>query len=152
MTQLDPRDARIAELEAQLAAKDARIAQLEALLAQALGRIAELERQLGLSSQNSSRPPSSDGPGVHRRPKSPTGRKPGGQKGHKGHSRALVSPERVHERKELKPTECRKCHSALEGEDSRPRRHQVVEVPPLAAHLTEYRLHRRKCAQCGVRT
>ncbi|SEN38499.1 transposase, partial [Stigmatella aurantiaca] len=89
---------------------------------------------------------------MHRRPKSPTGRKPGGQKGHKGHSRALVSPERVHERKELKPTECRKCHSALEGEDSRPRRHQVVEVPPLAAHITEYRLHRLKCAQCGVRT
>jgi transposase len=152
VTFLDPRDARIAELEAQLAAKDARIAQLEALLAQALSRIAELERQVGQHSKNSSRPPSSDGPGVQRRPKSPTGRKPGGQKGHKGHYRVLVGPERVQEFKEVKPRQCRQCHGALEGEDSRPRRHQVVEVPPLAAHITEYRLHRLKCQQCGART
>jgi transposase len=58
------------KLEAQLAAKDSRIAQFEALLAQALSRIAELERQVGLHSKNSSRPPSSDGLGVQRRPKS----------------------------------------------------------------------------------
>jgi len=152
VTLLDPRDARIAELEAQLAAKDARIAQLEALLAQALSRIAELERQVGQHSKNSSRPPSSDGPGVERRPKSPTGRKPGGQKGHKGHYRVLVGPERVQQFKECKPRQCRQCHGALEGEDSRPRRHQVVEVPPLTARITEYRLHRLACGQCGART
>jgi transposase len=49
MAEVDPRDARIAELEEQLKA--------------ALARIAELEEQLGRSSRNSNKPPSSDGPG-----------------------------------------------------------------------------------------
>jgi transposase len=155
----DPRDARIAELEALLATKDRRIEQLEAevcelkgLLAQALRRIAELERQVAQNSQNSSRPPSSDGPGVVRRAKGPSGKKPGGQKGHKGHHRALVSPERVNATQEVKPSTCRKCQQRLEGEDRRPQRHQVVEVPALTAQVTEYRLHRLACGQCGART
>src|SRR5690554_5515715 len=56
------RDVRIAELEAENA--QLRAAQID-LLAQfdrELARIAELECQLGLSSQNSSKPPSSVGP------------------------------------------------------------------------------------------
>ena len=64
-------------------------------------RIADLERQLALRQQNStttSKPPSSDGLAGQqrvrgRRAKSP--RRPGGQPGHPGHSRALVPPERV---------------------------------------------------------
>ena len=156
---MDFRDARIAQLEAEVAAKDARIAQLEAevaqlrtLLSQALGRIAELERQLRQNSQNSSKPPSSDGPGVARASKKRKGRKPGGQPGHKGHHRVLVGPERVDQMHEVKPTTCRKCQAALAGEDSRPKRHQVVEVPQLRAHVTEYRLHRLRCAECGAKT
>jgi hypothetical protein len=79
MAEVDPRDARIAELEEQLKA--------------ALARIAELEARLGLNSRNSNKPPSSDGPGVVRGTKPATGRKPGGQKGHKGYKREL--PEKV---------------------------------------------------------
>jgi uncharacterized coiled-coil protein SlyX len=74
MVEIDPRDARIAELEAQVAARDARIAELEAQVAardariaeltarvEALtGRIAELEARVGQNSTNSSNPPSSD--------------------------------------------------------------------------------------------
>jgi len=33
-----------------------------------------------------------------------------------------------------------------------PRRHQVTELPPIAAHITEYRCHRRQCPACGATT
>jgi transposase len=33
-----------------------------------------------------------------------------------------------------------------------PRRHQVTELPPIEAHITEYRCHRRRCAHCGTTT
>lgn len=141
----DSKDARIAQLEAE-------VAELKALLSKALGRIGELERQLEQNSSNSSKPPSSDGPGMQRPAKKPTGRKPGGQPGHKGSTRGLVGPERVNDTEDAKPSSCRKCHAALSGEDARPRRHQVVEVPPLTAHVTEYRLHQLKCRGCGTKT
>ncbi len=93
---MDPRDARIAELEAQLAERDARIAGLEAQLAVALERIAVLEELVRQSSSNSSKPPSSDGPGKkYVRHQKPSGKKRGGQPGHKGHKRALLPPEQV---------------------------------------------------------
>jgi hypothetical protein len=59
-------------------------------------RIADLEERLGKNSTNSSKPPSSDPPSVKRRPPAPaSGRKRGGQPGHRHHSRALVPPERL---------------------------------------------------------
>ncbi|MCI0572302.1 MAG: DUF6444 domain-containing protein [Myxococcaceae bacterium] len=69
MADVDLKDARIAPFGAE-------VAELKVLLSKALGRVAELERQLGQNSSNSSKPPSSDGPGVQRPPKKPTGRKP----------------------------------------------------------------------------
>jgi uncharacterized coiled-coil protein SlyX len=60
MVEIDPRDARIAELEAQVAARDARIAELTARVEALTGRIAELEARVGQNSTNSSNPPSSD--------------------------------------------------------------------------------------------
>ena len=54
---------------------------------------AELRRQLGLNSQNSSKPPSSDSPFDKPAPKSlrgTSGRKPGGQPGHPDSTLALV--------------------------------------------------------------
>ena len=51
-------------------------------------RVRELEARLGLNSTNSSKPPSSDPPGVVRALKKPTGKKRGGQKGHRGHQQA----------------------------------------------------------------
>ena len=66
-----------------------RIAQLEA-------EVRELTARLNQNSQNSSKPPSSDGPHVKRKPpKPPSGRKPGGQPGHPPHQRALVPVEKV---------------------------------------------------------
>ena len=80
---IDPLDARIAELEANLALAMERIAELEA-------KVAELTARLNHNSTNSSKPPSSDPPGVPRQAKSPSGRKPGGQPGHKRRMRELV--------------------------------------------------------------
>lgn len=52
----------------------------------------ELRAQLARNSQNSSKPPSSAPSSVERPKKEPTGRKPGGRRGHKGHKRELLEP------------------------------------------------------------
>ncbi len=38
---------------------------------------------------------------------------------------------------------------AIEGE---PRRHQVTELPPIEAHITEYQCQRALCPECGKAT
>jgi transposase len=149
MVEVDARDARIAELEAQVAERDEVIARLTAEVEALKARVAELEARLNQNSRNTSRPPSSDAPGTRRQPKKPTGRRPGGQPGHKKHERALVPPEQVQHVVELVPEECRGCKRRLRGKDSAPRRHQVVEVPPLSAIVTEYRCHALQCTDCG---
>ena len=72
-------------------------------------KIIELERRLGMNSTNSSKPPSSDGLNKPN-PKSlrkPSGKKPGGQKGHKGATLSLPhDPDRVIE---CRPSECAGC-------------------------------------------
>ncbi len=124
---------------------------------QRLGRleaeVAELKARLGQTSQNSSQPPSSDGPHVKRKPpRAPAGRNRGGQPGHPVHQRALLPLEEVDEVVVRKPTHCRRCGEVLEGTDPHPHRHQVIEVPPPVPQVTEYQLHRLPCARCGITT
>src|SRR5262249_8453328 len=96
---------------------------------------------------------SSDGPHVKRRPpREPSGRKPGGQPGHPVHRRALVPLEQVDEVVQCQPTRCRRCGHPLTGEQCEPVRHQVIELPPLKAQVTEYQLHRLCCPRCGITT
>lgn len=128
------------------------MAELRAELAAAKARIAELERAAGKDSRNSSKPPSSDGPSSSRSGKKPTGRRPGGQPGHRGHGRALVPAERVDVVKACIPTHCEGCGSGLCGSDPEPLRHQVVELPPVRAEVTEFQVHTLTCGRCGVRT
>jgi transposase len=116
-------------------------------------QVAQLTGRLNQNSTNSSRPPSTDPPHVKRRPPQPAaGRKRGGQPGHARQQRPLVPPEQIKQAIPLKPDACRKCGHALEGEDPQPRRHQVAEIPPVQAEVTEYRLHRLICTACGTRT
>jgi transposase len=130
-----------------------RIAVLEAEVVELRGEVRDLKAQLGQNSQNSSRPPSSDGPHVKRKPpQAPSGRQRGGQPGHPVYQRTLLSPEQVDEVVVRKPTHCRRCGGALQGSDAEPLRHQVIEVPPPAPQVTEYQLHRLACARCGVTT
>ena len=58
-----PRQLSYQELLARNAVLEARNAQLQAGLAAAIARIEELEARLGMTSKNSSKPPSSDGLG-----------------------------------------------------------------------------------------
>ena len=116
-------------------------------------RIDDLEARLRQNSGNSSKSPSSDPPSMPAAPpKSGSGRKPGGQPGHKGHKRELVPPERVNKTIPVKPEQCRGCKAKLSGEDPAPYRHQVTEIPKIIAHVTEYQLHALTCAKCHVVT
>jgi transposase len=166
VAELDPRDARIAKLEALLEAALERIAHLEEenrqlreenrQLREENRQLREENRQLkerlNLNSSNSSKPPSSDAPGTPRQAKKPTGRRAGGQPGHKKHERALLPAEAVQHVVELVPKQCKGCRRRLVGRDAKPRRHQVVEVPPLSAVVTEYRSHALECSACGMVT
>ena len=75
--------------------KDALIYALLAHIEKQDARIAELERRLGLDSSNSSKPPGSDGFKKKPRPnlREKTGKKSGGQDGHKGSNLQLMIPE-----------------------------------------------------------
>jgi len=132
--ELDPRDARIADLEREVAALKA--------------QVAELLARLGQNSQNSSKPPSSDPPGTQRDSKAPTGRARGGQPGHKGHRRDRLPADRV---VPLVPSRCSRCQRPLRGRDPDPRIHQVVELPEIRPDVTDYELHELGC-ECGART
>ena len=117
--------ARVAELEAENAALKARVAEL-------LARLTELESRVKQNSRNSFRPPSSDPPNVAARPKrKPSGRRRGGQPGHKGTTRSLLPPEKVDRTIDLRPGKCRSCAAELRGNDPKPRRLQQIDVPPV---------------------
>jgi len=136
------------------------LAERERQIAEHMKRIADLERQLALRQQNSttsSKPPSSDGLAGRQRERgrrTKSRRRPGGQPGHAGHTRALVPIERVNDFFDLVPDTCRQCQRALHARDDvgDPRRHQVTELPAIEAEITEYRCHRRRCSTCGATT
>jgi transposase len=116
-------------------------------------RIADLEARLKRDSSNSSKPPSSEPLHVKRQPPRPrSGRRPGGQPGHKRHARQLVPPERLAGLVECRPDGCCRCGFRLHGDDPEPVRHQVAEVPEIRPEVVEYRLHRLTCPRCGVTT
>lgn len=85
-----------------------------------------------------------------RRPKSE--RQRGGQPGHAGTTRELVSLEQVKTSYDLKPPVCHQCGEPLTGEDIEPYRHQVTDIRPVVAEVTEYRLHTLVCGGCGAET
>jgi len=147
-------------LRRELAERERQLAEAQKRIADAQKQIADLERRLALRQQNStttSKPPSSDGLAGRQRERgrrSKSRRRRGGQPGHPGHSRLLVPTERVNVTVDLVPAACRHCQHTLHARDgvSDPRRHQVTELPPIEAHITEYRCHRRVCPVCGKMT
>jgi transposase len=115
--------------------------------------LARLREQVNQNSQNSSKPPSPDGPGVPPRPKGePSGRKAGGQKGHHGHGRKLKPPEQVQRMVVCKPDTCHQWGAQLLGEDPQPQRHQVSELPKPEPVVTEYQRDTLTCLACGAKT
>src|SRR5579863_3544512 len=137
-------EARIAELEAENTALRERV---ETLAAQ----VQTLEARLAKDSHNSGKPPSSDGVSrVVRTPKSlrqPSGKKAGGQLGHRGQTRHLeATPDAVVEHR---PSVCTHCQEPL---DSAPvllrERRQVVEAPPVRLVVTEHQALHVRCPAC----
>ncbi len=128
------RDAIAAERDAAVAERDAIADERDeaaAALAAAQGRVSELERRLEMNSRDSHKPPSSDGfSKPARRKKVSSGRRPGGQPGHKGTTMSLVeTPDRVEHHH---PVSCAGCGASLTGAASEGYvRRQVADIPPV---------------------
>src|ERR1700746_514401 len=117
-------------------------------------RIAELERRLGLNSSNSGKPPSSDGlkkPARVRSLREPSGKKPGGQQGHKGETlRRVTDPDNVVDHY---PPSCATCGVGLDPETSVGHTaRQVFDLPEPQLVVTEHRVHDCLCTVCGTTT
>lgn len=119
---------------------------LEELAAQ----VSVLSERLKLDSRNSSKPPSSDGPGGgNRAQRRASTRKRGAQKGHPGHYRALVDEAQVDQVVDCEPRGVCECGAAVQAVDGAPIRHQVFEVPQVQAQVSEYRRYAGRCSGCG---
>jgi transposase len=128
------------------------IGTLEARVAALVAMVQALQEQLHQTSRNSSRPPSSDPP-LPQRPHRPRGqRRRGGQPGHPGSTRTLIPVEEVDEVVVIKPAQCTHCQAPLSGDDPKPWRHQVIELPPIKPVVTEYQWHQLACPACGETT
>jgi transposase len=156
-------EARIAVLEGALAERDTKLAERDAKLAELTGLVAELRAlneqlaaQLGQNSKNSHLPPSSDGPGSGAGAgggRQRSGRKRGGQKGHRGMYRELLAPEHVDEFVDLFPEACLGCAAHLPRViDAGALRYQQLELRDHRPHVTEFRRHEVRCEQCGAWT
>lgn len=147
----DPRDRRIAELEALVDELRAEIAQLREENDRLRKENAELRRRLNRDSSNSSRPPSSDSPSSKqdRQGKTPSPNNPGKQPGAPGHHRDRLEPDKI---VEVVPDSCRNCGEGLSGFEDDPHIHQVVDLPPIEPTVVDYRLHRLCCPCCGEMT
>lgn len=123
-----------------------------AVIEELRAEVVELKRRLAQNSQNSSRPPSSDGlskppPKSLRRP---SGRKPGAQPGHRGaHLEKVAVPEEVIDHL---PSICAGCQGDLSGgEEVGYLARQVFDLPEIRLRSSEHRAHTRRCA-CGHET
>ena len=145
---VEGQQATIEAMQTTIAARDAEIVRLRTANE-------ELLRRLGENSSNSSKPPSSDPPSARaERPgAAPSGKRRGGQPGHKGHRRELLPLSAVTERQDCFPPTCRSCHEPLpRTRDRAPLVRQVVDVPEVKPAVTQYDCHHVTCRKCAITT
>ncbi len=143
---------RIAQLEAENAALRHELRAAQATMTRLQARIGELEARLAKDSQNSSKPPASDGLGRRlRRVRTPSGKRAGGQVGHVGHTLTLVETPDVVVRHA--PVVCPQCQSSLEAvAGTLVERLQVHDLPPLRLEVTEHQVEQVCCPACGTQS
>ncbi len=121
-------------------------------------KIAAMER----NSRTSSKPPSSDKGNFGNPPKpksqrTRSGKKPGGQKGHRGDTlHKTDAPDHVVEHRLDERAVCPNCGAGLKGASSRApleaeacECRQVFELPAIRIEITEHRAEKGFCARCG---
>jgi transposase len=116
--------------------------------------ITELKRRLGENSSNSNKPPSTDPPAARaeRPDPAPSGRRRGGQPGHKGHRRELLPLSQVTKREDCFPPTCRACEAPLpKRRDAKPFVRQVIDVPEIEPAVVQYDCHHVASASRGSR-
>lgn len=129
--------------------------ELRERLAAAEAQIKQVSELLGQNSRNSSWPPSRDK--GRQKPKSrslrpKTGRKAGGQEGHRGHT--LKFSAEPDELEVYRPAVCQHCCAPLPAEvaASEVSRRQVLDLPPLRFVTTEHQVETVVCPGCGAAT
>ncbi len=135
--------------EAQIEALKQEVQKKNDELEKSAKRIKELENQKAKNSRNSSKPPSTDG---RKKPKpkslrKKTGRKTGGQPGHKGHN--LKRSDKPDEIVRDSVDQCEACGCCLANQEAdRVEKRQVHDLPPIELIVTEYQVESKTCT-CG---
>jgi len=111
-------------------------------------RVKSLEDQIHKNSRNSSRPPSTDNFIKPKSQRRRSGRSPGGQKGHPGHTLKMVeNPEHI---VPYRVSICKECgHSLKKVAANSYEKRQVFELPPIKVETTEHRAEKKLCPYCG---
>lgn len=111
-------------------------------------RIAELEARLNKNSNNSSKPPSSDGyKKAPQNNRQKSGKTTGGQIGHEGRTLEKVqNPDEVIEYKTPKVCD---CGCSLDGVERKKKTYQVFDIPKPQIRVTEYVTYEVVCPVCG---
>jgi len=128
------------------------VARVETLVSQVevlTARVATLEGMLRKDSHNSSKPPSSDGLGKKTKSlREQSGKKPGGQPGHKGNTlKQMAHPTQVITH--ALPEHCERCGCTLVQQEIRVvERRQVIDIPVVTCDVIEHQVLALVC-QCG---
>jgi len=143
--ELQAENAQLREQNGQLRAENR---QLREQVEQLDTRLHELEGRVAKDSQNSSKPPSTDGYARKTRSlRQKSGKKAGGQAGHRGSTLHLVeTPDEIIV---LRPEKCADCQASLQGiRASGMQRRQLVDLPEIKARVTEYQALDVPCPHC----
>lgn len=114
--------------------------------------IQNLSDQINKNSNNSHKPPSSDG---YKKPSRQTtslrgksNKKSGGQPGHKGHT--LKQTTKIDKIEKHALIQCTKCENSLENiEAEKVEKRQVYDLPSISIEVTEHRAEVKTCPICG---